>query len=49
MNILMNKSRSKNSEVNKNNIVNNKTISSKNISHDFAYINNVKVEPSNLN
>ena len=49
MNILMDKTRTKNNENNLNsNIKNNKSISSKDISHDFAYINNVKVEPSRL-
>jgi len=52
MNILMEKSKSKidNTErSNINNNKNNKSISSKDISHDFAFINNVRIEPSKLN
>ena len=44
MNVLLEKDKS---EENKN--INNKSISSKDISHDFAYINNVRIEPSKIN
>ena len=49
MNVLMEKTGTKNSITNQNNNINSKSISSKSISHDFAYINNVKIEPSKLN
>ena len=52
MNILMEKSKSKIDNTDRSNInnnKNNKSISSKDISHDFAFINNVRVEPSKLN
>ena len=49
MNVLMEKTGTKNSMTNQNNNINSKSISSKSISHDFAYINNVKIEPSKLN
>lgn len=59
MNILMQKDKDKseyrethlsNNAQNKNNInINNKSISSKDISHDFAYINNERIEPSKIN
>ena len=44
MNVLLEKDKS---EENKN--INNKSISSKDISHDFAFINNVRIEPSKIN
>ena len=44
MNVLLEKDKS---EENKH--INNKSISSKDISHDFAFINNVRIEPSKLN
>ena len=50
MNVLMDKTRTNNDDINKINVIkNNKSISSKDISHDFAFINNVKIEPSKLN
>ena len=57
MNILMEKSSNKNIETNlsnnisnkMNNNINNKSISSKDISNDYAFINNVRIEPSKLN
>ena len=45
MNILMEKTEKNVSS----NIKNNKSISSRDISHDFAFINNVRIEPSRLN
>ena len=44
MNVLLEKDKS---EENKN--INNKSISSKDISHDFAFINNVRIEPRKIN
>ena len=54
MNVLMEKTKNKNTETNlsnniNNNINNNKSISSKDISHDYAFINNVRIEPNKLN
>ena len=52
MNILMDRPKSKINNTDRSNIKNNKnnkSISSKDISHDFAFINNVRIEPSKLN
>ena len=60
MNILMEKTKTKNNEPSlttnyninsniNNNINENKSISSKDISRDFAFINNVKIDPSRFN
>ena len=43
MNVLLEKDKSEDK------IIKNKSISSKDISHDFAYINNERIEPSKLN
>ena len=60
MNILMEKTKTKNNEPSlttnyninsniNNNINENKSISSKDISRDFAFINNVKIDPDRFN
>ena len=48
MNVLMEKIGTKNNIRNQSNNMNSKSISSKSISLDFAYINNVKIEQSKL-